>query len=110
MRDCPKCGYQEPPIWRNTLKRLYLQHCYIDDLEPWDPDLAAELRKNKFAVKDGVKYALNKKGYVHKIDAFLCANPDPKSHSMSEPSKEKHKARILGRERNQKLLQFSEEG
>lgn len=110
LKHCPKCGYQEPPIWRHTFRRLYTEHCYIDDLDPWDADLAAELRKKKFVVKDGVRYALNKKGYVHRIDIFLCANPDPHSHSMNEPVKEKHKARILGKQRNQKLLMFSEEG
>ena len=89
------------------MRRLYTEYCHIDDLEAWNKQLAAELREKRYVLLDGVKYVLNAVGYVHRIDAFLCANPDPKNPSITEPNKEKHKARILGRKRGQKLLEVS---
>ena len=97
MRVCPKCGYREPPIWRNRMaKRLYVQYCRIDELEFWDQDLAKELKEKKYVFKDGVKYKLTPKDYVEKIDAFLCAHPEPDNPSISEPHFEKHKAKLIG--------------
>ena len=107
MRKCPNCGFQEPPIWRQTLRRLYTEYCHIDDLETWDKELAAQLREKKYVFKDGVKYVLNTVGYIHRIDAFLCAHPEPENPSITEPNKEKHKARILGRKRGQTKLEVS---
>jgi hypothetical protein len=101
MRVCPKCGYQDAPIWRNTLRRLYQQHCHINDLEIWNPELAADLKEKRYVFKNGVKYKLNSKGtHVHRIDAFLCADPRPESPKITEPNTEKHKARVLGIRRN----------
>jgi len=97
MRKCPKCGFSEPPIWRQTLRRLYTEYCHIDDLDPWNPELARQLRERKYVCLDGVKHRLNSVGYVHRIDAFLYASPDPLNPSITEPNKEKHKARIIGR-------------
>jgi hypothetical protein len=70
-------------------------------LEVWNAELARQLREKKYVFLDGVKYYLNPKGYVHRIDAFLCAHPEPENHSLCEPTKEKHKARIIGREKGQ---------
>jgi hypothetical protein len=81
-----------------------VEYCQIEDLTPWNPELASQLKEKGYVYQDGVKYVLNKSGYVHRIDAFLCANPDPKSSSITEPNKEKHKARFLPQRRGQKRL------
>jgi hypothetical protein len=39
MRECPQCGYKEPPYWRNVRYRIYTQYCRIDDLENYEPAL-----------------------------------------------------------------------
>jgi hypothetical protein len=105
MRVCPKCGYRDPPIWRNTARRLYQEHCHITDLELWNPKLADILKNQKFVCINGVKYKLNPKGtYVHRIDAHLCAYPRENDPRITEPNKEKHKARVLPARANQRRL------
>jgi hypothetical protein len=104
MRECPQCGFKEPPIWRNRMaKRLYVQYCRIDEFELWYPKLAKELKnaplgknESRYLFNNGVKYKLTKKGYVERIDAFLCAHPEPENPSISEPHFEKHKAKLIG--------------
>jgi len=110
MRVCPECGHKESPIWKNRFHRLYEQYCRLDELETWEPELAKELTesahvlKEKYVYKDGVKYRINEDDMVLRIDAFLCANPDPTNRSIVEPNKEKHKARVIGRKRFQSRL------
>jgi hypothetical protein len=84
-------------------KRLYVQYCRIDELRDWYPDLAKELEaqpfgknNSRYLFKDGVKYKLTKKDYVERIDAVLCAHPEPDNSSVAEPNFEKHKARLIG--------------
>ena len=107
MRVCPKCDYHEPPVWRNRFHRLYEQYCRIDELETWEPELAKEIAEKKYVFKDGIKYRINKDNMVLRIDAFLCANPDPNNRSIVEPNKEKHLVKLIGQPLNQtKLLEI----
>lgn len=107
MHICPKCGYEQPAIWRNTLRRLYTEHCHINDLEVWDPKLAAELKDKKYVFRKGVKYKLNKAGnHVHRIEAKLCQDPNPLSDKITEPNTEKHKARVMGIRHNGQVPLF----
>lgn len=101
MHTCPKCGYEQPAIWRNTLRRLYTEHCHINDLEQWEPELAAALKKKRYVYLNGTKYRLNKNGnHVHRIEAKLCAYPEPTNERITEPNTEKSKARVLGIQHN----------
>lgn len=88
--------------------RLYVQYCHIEDLDSFEPEVAAALRKspNHYLFKNGVKYKLNLQGYVDRIDAFLCAHPEPENPSISEPNKEKHKAKFIPPRKNQLLFNF----
>ena len=105
MRVCPNCGHKDLPIWRHTFRRLYTDHCHINDLEIWDPQLAELIKKKRYVCIKGVKYKLNRKGtHIHRIAAELCAYPSPLNSSIREPEKEKHKARVLGRRKEQKKL------
>jgi len=100
LRICPKCGFSDSPIWRNKMAlRLYVQYCHIEELDSFEPEVAAALRKseNHYLFKDGIKYRLNPQGYVDRVDAFLCAHPEPDNPSISEPQKEKHKAKLIRR-------------
>ena len=109
MRECPRCGYEEPPIWRNRLGYLYQQYCHFGDLEIYDPELAKMIKDKGYVFRDNVKYKLYSGGaYVVRIDAKLCADPRPQISSVSEPNKEKHKARVMGkRPLQRKLLEKS---
>jgi len=106
MKVCPKCGYRDPPIWRNTLRRLFAEHCHISDLEIWNPELAAALKEKRYLCIKGVKYRLNKKGaYVHRIDAFLCKYPNENDPRITEPDTESGRAKALGvRRKGQTVL------
>ena len=104
MRECPQCGFKEPPIWRNKLHRLYTQYCRLDELEDWDQELANLLKQNNYVFKDGVKYQNNGKGYINKIEAYLCQDPNPNHSSISEPNTEKRKAAVIGYDKKQKKL------
>jgi hypothetical protein len=106
MDICPECGYEDEPIWRNTLRRLYSQHCHISDLDIWNPQLAEKLKKEKYVFLNGVKFKLNKKGsHVHRIAANKCKYPSPRDPRITEPDTEKAKARMIGRLPNQQRLQ-----
>ena len=109
MRVCPKCGFTDSPIWRNKMAlRLYVQYCHIEELDDFEPEVAKELRKewgkSNYYFKDGIKYRINSGGYVDRIDAYLCAHPEPRNPSISEPQKEKHKAKLIPPKKNQLLL------
>lgn len=85
-------------------KRLYVDYCRIDELADWEPQLAKDLIEKKYVFKDGVKYKLTVKGYVERIDAFLCAHPEPNNQSLSEPYFEKHKVKWIKQKPNQRRL------
>ena len=88
MRICPKCGYVDPPIWRNTKWCYYTEHCHVDELKVWEPQLAAMLKPGETVFISGVKYHLTKSGlYVHRIPAHLTKRP--LSDSVEEPATEK---------------------
>jgi len=85
-------------------KRLYTQFCRLDELEPWEPELFRRLKEEGFVFQNGVKYRLTKRGYVERLDAFLCKHPEPTNKSVAEPDQEKHLARLIGQPLNQRKL------
>jgi len=96
MDRCPRCGYEEPPIWKNRMWQLYQEYTRIEELESW-PDtkeLAAILRKigpikkgfNKVTYSDGYyNYQYRADGFVIRIAKKFAEHPD----SMREPHREK---------------------
>ena len=59
MRVCPKCGYHDPAIWRNSRFHFNVDVADIDSLEFWGMiELAKELRKKKIAHDDIFAYYL----------------------------------------------------
>lgn len=91
------------------MRRLYTEHCHIDDLKQWKPEFAAELIEKKYISRNGVKYKLNKGGnHVHRIEAKLCQDPNPHSDKITEPNTEKSKSRVLGLRRNGQCILLKE--
>lgn len=85
-------------------KRMYTQFCRLDELECWEPELAKKLKEEGFVFLDGVKYRLTKRGYVERLDAFLCKHPEKTNKSLAEPDQEKHLAKLIHQPLNQRLL------
>jgi len=44
MRQCPNCGYRDPPYWRSARHRYVSDICHISDLEFNDPKLAKKIK------------------------------------------------------------------
>ena len=45
MRECPKCGYKDPPYWRHVRFRIFTDCCHIEDFRMMFPDLAERIVK-----------------------------------------------------------------
>ena len=93
---CPKCGFSEPPVWKNRYWQLYQQYTRIEELESFKDtqDLAAVLRKCE-PVKKGFKIVSYSDGYYNyqiRVDGFVIRIPIKCAESpdiMREPQKEK---------------------
>ena len=66
MRVCPECGYVDPPYWRHSYFRPFIDICHIDDFRLMHPKLATELtkwgntKKGRFVEDKLYKYRLTK--------------------------------------------------
>lgn len=43
MRECPNCGYKDPPYWRNVRFRLFTSCCHLEDFKLLKPKLAEQI-------------------------------------------------------------------
>ena len=108
MRVCPKCGYEDPPCWRNNPHTNYTQYCHLEELEVWDKALAEEIKKTRHDItKDGYIYHLTKtSNHVKRI-----AQKDAKSPlKFGEPDQESGRPAFRFYAKNQsRLLEVSSE-
>lgn len=75
MKVCPKCGYRDPPEWRNLHFQLYTEYMEMEEFERLYPDLAERLKSNPYLVQDQHNaYHLTKAGYVHRVPNELIFN------------------------------------
>jgi len=75
MKICPKCGFVDPPEWRNLHFQLYTEYMKLEDFEQLYPQLAAQLKANPYIIFDKYNaYHLTKAGYVHRVPKYLCSN------------------------------------
>ena len=92
MRVCPKCGYTDPPYWRNKKHNMYTDYCRIDELEMWDPEFAEIIKAKKNIKVNGYIYHLTRTGQyiyrIHERDSF-------NGKSWREPEQEKHLAKRI---------------
>jgi len=47
MKECPNCGYIDPPHWRPRIFDFEVDFCHLSDLEMIDADLAQILKRTK---------------------------------------------------------------
>jgi hypothetical protein len=70
MRECPTCGYVDPPYWRNRLFDYEVDICQIQDVYTMDSDLYLELisaKQGSTIFKSPYCYRLTKTGWVYRI-------------------------------------------
>ena len=81
FRVCPKCGYRDLPIWRNSRFYFNVDIARIEDIEYWDSSLATAIKKGNF-YEDGVfSYILQKDGMVLRKETELL-NKDVQGNDM----------------------------
>jgi len=86
MRICPKCGFVDPPEWKNLHFQLYHEYMIFDDFQRLYPQLAARLKQNPKIIFDDKKqnaYHLTKAGYVHRVPAYLITDEKKWFHASS---------------------------
>jgi hypothetical protein len=87
MRECPNCGYINPPYWRNVRFRIFTSCCHLEDFKQLKPALAERITTEIDLIEDHYIYHLVKKANIvqriHITDSI-----DGKS--WREPEQEKH--------------------
>lgn len=95
MRECPQCGFKDPPIWRSQSHKRYTDYCHKDELLYWNKELHYKLTQNKLISTLTIppfRYHISKAGYVHRIAVINLANPSNPA-SIEEPDMERPKYR-----------------
>lgn len=107
MRICPKCGYREPECWRNLRWSLYVEYCHLDELEVFEPELAAEIEKvrpTRLPLEQApFVYKLSRSGYVKRMD--LESYKAYGFHGRYMESKRRAQ-RLAGTDKQQRLTDF----
>lgn len=70
MRECPKCGYVDPPYWRNRLFDYEVDICLLSDLGLVDKGLALDLffaKRGETIIREPYAYKLTKTNWVYRI-------------------------------------------
>ena len=70
MRECPKCGYVDPPYWRNRLFDYEVDICNLPDVASMDKELFLALYfypRGTTITKDGYCYRVTKTDWVYRI-------------------------------------------
>lgn len=65
MRVCPKCGYIDDPLWRNSLK-FGINYTKLEDFATIKPHLLERIKKEKFVEELPFVYHLTKGGNVER--------------------------------------------
>lgn len=70
LRECPKCGYVDPPYWRNRLFDYEVDICKLEDLIIIDEQLSVLLtisKRGQSFLKDQYVYRLTRTNWVYRI-------------------------------------------
>ena len=64
MRECPNCGYIDPPYWRHVRFRIFTDYCHLEDFAKLFPDLADRIVTEINLVQNKYIYHLVKKASI----------------------------------------------
>lgn len=72
MRVCPRCGHRDAECWRNHPRQIYIQYCFLEELEVSDPEIWELLRENLPGPSDVVPmapfvYRVSSSHHVHRM-------------------------------------------
>lgn len=69
MKVCPKCGYQDDPMWKPLAWRLYWEYAPLDDFKKGYPQLASLTESTKkFKCEEGnFYYNFEDKFYYYQV-------------------------------------------
>ena len=93
MRECPNCGYKDPPYWRNVRFRIFTSCCSLEDFKTLHKELGMRIEKEINVIGHGHKgqesyiyHLVKKSNIVQRI--HIDDSMDGKS--WREPEQEKH--------------------
>jgi len=87
MRECPNCGYKDPPYWRNVRFRIFTSCCSLEDFAIINPVLALKISKEIDIIEKPYIYHLVKKA---NIVQRIHIDDSMDGKSWREPEQEKH--------------------
>jgi len=63
---CPKCGFQDEPVWKSSKWRLYSVYCHTTELEAFNASLVQKLKDSKdgWVFDNPYWYKINRKGNI----------------------------------------------
>jgi len=93
MRQCPKCGYVDDALWRNSLRPL-TQFMPLSDFELIEPIIAKELSEKQNAIKEPFLYHLTRGLNVERV-AIIDISSSKAPFEAYSKSKMKFYSRIL---------------
>jgi len=88
MFKCPKCGFEDSPIWKASKWRRYSVYCNREELEGEDPDLlgALSVAPDGWVFRAPYWYKITKNGRV--IYRMLeMGRSESRSHGFTERPK-----------------------
>ena len=103
MRECPNCGYKDPPYWRHVRFRIFTDCCHLEDFKMLKPQLAERIIKEVDVIESPYIYHLVKKA---NIVQRIHIEDSMDGKSWREPEQEKHLCKFLveGQQTLQQLL------
>ena len=103
MRQCPKCNYVDPQIWRHAWHKRFTDVSRFEDLEAQAPELAEKVKECYPSIYDDGMYIykLSKAGYVVRI----WRNEAKHLGTVEEPFRERFKAKMNISKNQRKLLE-----
>ena len=93
MRVCPKCGFMDDALWRNSIRPL-AQFMPLSDFKLIEPNIAKAVTQNDIVIKEPFQYHLTKGLNVERI-AIIDAPSSKAPFEATPKSKMKSYSRIL---------------
>jgi hypothetical protein len=87
MRECPQCGYKDPPYWRHVRFRIFTDCCHLEDFKIMFPNLAERITKEvDIVVTPYIYHLVVKANIIQRIHI----EDSKDGTSWREPEQEKH--------------------
>ena len=97
MRECPKCGYVDPPAWRHRLSHGQNEDvCNWDDFQLLSPEIAEKIKGGMARASDGrYAYRLVKTAFARRYGGALVVRQWLPEYKAKAPKREKPSHRLI---------------